>query len=209
MPSTSPSGLQPAKGKGLAGSRRARTAAGTHPSGGGDAAPSDQPERPKGTAKDRALLLLGVRWRSREELRRRLARLGHPPDEIDTALIDLEAVGLVDDDRFAREVVRDQAARRLAGERAIRSALFQRGVARDQIDRAVLEAGDEADRALELANRQAARLRHGDVATAHRRIMGQLLRRGYDHATAREATRQALEAVMEGASDLDRGLDSP
>jgi regulatory protein len=137
-----------------------------------------------------------VRWRSREELRRRLTRLGYPAEEVEAALTDLEAVGLVDDTRFAREMVKDQAARRMAGDRAIRSVLFQRGVDRDQIDRAVEEAGDEADRAAALAERLASRLRDRDALTAQRRIMGQLLRRGYDHATARAAMTHALEGIV-------------
>jgi regulatory protein len=159
---------------------------------------SPAPERPRGTAKERALRLLGVRWRSRDELRRRLTRLGYPADEVETALVDLEAVGLVDDTRFAREVVRDQAARRMSGDRAIRSALVQRGVDRDEIDRAVEEAGDEAERAAALAERLASRVRERDAPTAQRRIMGQLLRRGYDHATARAATVHALEGRFGG-----------
>jgi regulatory protein len=162
---------------------------------------SSPTERPRGTAKERALRLLGVRWRSRDELRRRLTRLGYPEDEVEAALVDLEAVGLVDDTRFAREVVRDQASRRMAGDRAIRSALMQRGVDRDEIDQAVEEAGDEAHRAAALAERLASRVRERDAPTAERRIMGQLLRRGYDHATARAATVQALEGRFRDKDD--------
>ena len=49
------------------------------------------------TAKDRALGLLAVRWRSRDELRRRLLRAGFEPPEVDSALVDLEGVGLMED----------------------------------------------------------------------------------------------------------------
>jgi regulatory protein len=137
-------------------------------------------------------------------------RLGYPAEEVETALADLEAVGLVDDSRFAREVVKDQAARRMAGDRAIRSALLQRGVDRDEIDRAVEEAGDEGERAAALAERLASRLRDRDMLTAQRRIMGQLLRRGYDHATARAATTRALESTDRGGNDPSEGVsDDP
>jgi regulatory protein len=214
MPSTSPSGLRPAKGKGLAGSRRARTARRRDLNGGaapaGSDATSSGDERPRGTAKDRALRLLGVRWRSREELRRRLTRLGYPADEVEAALTDLEAVGLVDDSRFAREVVKDQSARRMAGDRAIRSALLQSGVDRDEIDRAVEAAGDEAERAVALAERLASRLHDRDTLTAQRRVMGQLLRRGYDHATARAATVRVLQTPDRGDADASGAVgDDP
>jgi regulatory protein len=149
-------------------------------------------DTPKGTAKDRALRLLGVRWRSREELRDRLARAGFQDEEIEHTLVDLERVGLVDDERFARELVKDQATRRSAGDRAIRAALRQRGVDQDTADRALEGTMDEEARAFELADRQANRLRGVPIEAAHRRILGQLMRRGYPPAMAREATRRAL-----------------
>src|ERR1041385_7400886 len=84
--------------------------------------PSNEERKPSGTAKDRALRLLGVRWRSAGELRRRLAMAGFPPQEVETALSELELAGLVDDERFARELVKDQVGRRMAGSRGIRAA---------------------------------------------------------------------------------------
>src|SRR6266536_6471094 len=107
IPWASPPGHRPAKGKGLVGPRRAPN--------------SGSP--PRGTAKDRALRLLGVRSRSREELRRRLLAAGFPAEEVATAVRDLEAVGLVDDERFAGEWARDRASRRLDGDRVVRSSL--------------------------------------------------------------------------------------
>ena len=114
--------------------------------------------KPRQSAKDRALGLLGVRWRSREELRRRLRQAGYEPDDIDRALADLTEVGLIEDGRFARELVRDQATRRHAGDRAILSALRQKGVSADVAEVALGQAGDEAERARDLAARRAARM---------------------------------------------------
>src|SRR5919201_1882490 len=88
-PRASPPGRRPVKGKGLAGPRRARM----------EPRASNAPKSPRGTAKDRALLLLGVRWRSREEVRRRLRKAGFESDEIEGALADLEAAGLIEDRR--------------------------------------------------------------------------------------------------------------
>src|SRR5439155_6918820 len=50
---------------------------------------SERPVRPRGTAKDRALRLLGVRDRSRRELEVRLLRAGFERDDIDRALEEL------------------------------------------------------------------------------------------------------------------------
>jgi regulatory protein len=170
-PRKSPPGRRPVKGKGPAGPRRA-------------------------TAKDRALGLLAVRWRSRAELGRRLARAGYEAEEIEQALGDLELVGLVEDVRFARELVRDQAARKLAGDRAIKAALREKGIAPELVEAALEEAGDEAERAGALAETRARRLGHLPPEVAYRRVYSLLVRRGYGSALAREACRRALADVF-------------
>jgi regulatory protein len=149
-----------------------------------------------GTAKDRALGLLAVRWRSREELRRRLARAGFDPGEIEEALGDLDRAGLIEDARFARELVRDQAGRRLSGDRAILAALRQRGVSPEVAEAALGDAGDEAARALSLAERRVTRLSGLTPEAAYRRLYGTLVRRGYPPGVAREACRAALSATV-------------
>jgi len=180
----------------LGGSRRARTSFGTaegargNDGDGAEDAPAGR--RPRGTAKDRALILLGVRSRSREELRRRLSAAGFEADDVERALADLERAGLIDDERFAREVVEQQAGRRLASDRAIRQRLRERGIGAQDVETVLGTAGDEAERAFALAARQALRLSSVDAATAHRRTLGLLLRRGFDHATAREAVTRAF-----------------
>jgi regulatory protein len=145
-----------------------------------------------------------VRWRSRQEIRRRLRSAGFEAEEIEQALVHLESVGLIEDDRFAREVVRDQAGRRLAGNRSIRANLLQKGVAPDVVDEALDEAGEEAERAAELARQRALRLTGLAPEAAYRRLNGLLLRRGYAPGVAREACRTALREVMgEGADPED------
>jgi len=163
------------------------------------------PKKPRGSAKDRALILLGVRWRSRQELERRLRAAGFEDDDIGAALADLEVVGLIEDRRFARELVRDRANRKLVGNRAIRATLRQQGVAADVVEEALGEAGDEEERARELARRRAERLRGLAPEAAYRRLHGLLLRRGFGPGVARDACRAALAEVI--PSDLDNEPD--
>lgn len=153
----------------------------------------------RASAKDRALGLLAVRWRSREEIRRRLRRAGYEPEEIEAAVRDLESAGLIEDQRFAAEVVRDQATRRLAGARAIRAALREKGVTAEVIERAVADAGDEEARAHDLATRRAQRLGSLAPEAAYRKLVGLLLRRGYPSGLAREAAARALRDAFDGA----------
>jgi regulatory protein len=142
-----------------------------------------------------------VRWRSREELRRRLLRAGFDAADVASTLEGLEASGLVEDGRFAREVVRHQAGSRLAGDRAIRETLRAKGVAAEVVERAVAEAGDEAQRALDLARRRAPKLASLGPEQAHRRLFGLLIRRGYPVEVARDACREALRSAMEPGDD--------
>lgn len=163
--------------------------------------PAAREAGPRGTAKDRALGLLGVRWRSREELRRRLLRAGFDADQIEPALEDLERAGLIDDERFAREVVRDQACRRFSGNRAVRAALAQKGVDPDVAAAAMEPLGDESERALELATSRASRMAGLAPEVAFRRLYSLLLRRGYGPSVAREACRGALADALSESSE--------
>lgn len=160
--------------------------------------------RPRGTARDRALRLLAVRWRSEAELRMRLRMAGFPTEEIDEALAGLDRAGLVDDERFAREMVRDQAIRRRASNRAMTAALRQKGVSAAVAAEAVGEAGGDDERAAELARARAPRLAGLGPEAAYRRLYGLLLRRGYGPSVARDACRSALAGMFE-SPDGDGG----
>ncbi|HYV02327.1 MAG TPA: regulatory protein RecX [Actinomycetota bacterium] len=153
-------------------------------------------ERRPTPVKERALGLLAVRWRSREELRRRLRQAGYEAQEVEDALHELDRTGLIDDARFAREVVRDQVNRRLAGDRAIRLALREKGIDQDVIDVAIGDLGDEVERAAALAERRVTRLAGLSVEAAYRRLHGLLLRRGYPPGVAREAARRAVAGAF-------------
>jgi regulatory protein len=153
-------------------------------------------ERPRTSVKDRALRLLSVRSRSRSELRFRLVRAGYEPAEVDAAIADLEAVGLVDDERFAKEYA-EHGRRRGLGRRAGVAALRAKGVDRDLAEEAVGVANpeDEAERAFELARGRLERFRSLPLDVAHRRTVGFLLRRGYDPIIAGTAVRRAAAEV--------------
>ena len=151
-------------------------------------------ERPRGTAKDRALRLLGVRARGREELRRRLRQAGFEDHEIATALDDLEAVGLIDDERFAREVAAMEMGRRGMGRRAALVSLRRRGIAPDLAERVVEEESppDEEDRAVEVARARLGRMNGLPDDVVARRLVAFLQRRGSDAHASYRAARVAL-----------------
>lgn len=142
---------------------------------------------------ERALRLLSVRPRSRRELELRLLRAGFDPGEVAGELDRLEAAGLIDDERFAREFAEHQFVTRRAGRRAVASGLAAKGVDRQTVERALAEApGDDADRAEVLARSRAEHLRGVSPERAFARLVSFLVRRGHDPETARRAARSAL-----------------
>ncbi|MFN8233567.1 MAG: regulatory protein RecX [Actinomycetota bacterium] len=148
---------------------------------------------PKG-CHERALGLLAVRARSRRELERRLLQAGFPAGEVDAELVRLEAVGLVDDREFARQLARHELVGRRSGTRAVVSALAAKGVAPDLVAATLAELDDDPEgRAERLARSRLGRLRGLDEAAAFHRLAGFLMRRGYDPGTSRAVARRVLE----------------
>jgi regulatory protein len=143
---------------------------------------------------ERALGLLAVRARSRRELERRLLQAGFPTDEVDAELVRLEAVGLVDDREFARQLARHELVSRRSGTRAVASALAAKGVSRELVSATLSELDhDPEGRAEALARTRVGRLRGLDEATAFNRLAAFLMRRGYDPGTSRAVARKVLE----------------
>jgi regulatory protein len=155
--------------------------------------PERTPEEALAYAKERALRLLAVRPRSHAELAERLSRIGTDPDILRQALADLERVGLIDDAAFARDLVESRTQNRLEGDRAVRAALWAKGIAPELVDGALAEVGtSDQERADELARKRALRLQGLPPERAYARLLGLLQRRGHGYAVASSAARRAL-----------------
>ncbi len=124
----------------------------------------------------------------------KLVRAGFETDEVEDELERLEAVGLIDDDAFARQVAEHEVSVRRSGRRAVADRLFALGVERATVDRALEELGDldEDAGALELARARARRLGSLDPEVGYRRLVSFLQRRGYAWGTAHRAAAEAL-----------------
>lgn len=170
--------------------------------------------------REAGLRLLGVRARSRRELRTRLTDKDFPPRVVDRVLDDLEGDGWLDDAAFARALVRERVRLKPRAPARLGEELRRKGVSRDVAD-AAIEAvfAEEQVAPLELAV-QAARgwLRRQGPATvaalaagewsqaqekAKRRLANYLARRGFRGSVAVAA----LEAVRERARSS--GADGP
>jgi regulatory protein len=165
------------------------------------------PGRSRGVARnpldchERALRLLSARPRSERELRSRLLRAGFEAEEVEAELLRLEAVGLIDDDAFARQAVEHELLVRRSGRRAIASRLGSRGLDRETVERALADLGaeDEETRVIELARSRTSRLAGLPPEKAFPRLVSFLARRGYSPDLARHAARAALAVHHEEA----------
>ena len=149
------------------------------------------PQRRKGrelSATQRALGLLTRREHSRKELTRKLTSRGMDAAEVETAVANLARDGWQNDTRFAESMVRARASGGY-GPLRIRAELTTHGLDREAIA-AALDTfhGDWAEIASDLVRR-----RYGPVATLdlnqRRKATDFLIRRGFDAATVRVATR--------------------
>jgi regulatory protein len=152
-----------------------------------------EPKHPK-SCHERALGLLAVRPRTRQELEQRLLQAKFSAEEVQDVLERLERVDLIDDRGFAEEFVKHQFDVKHAGRRGVMQALVAKGVDRD-LAALVTEQGpeDEDARAERLAAARAARMVGVDPAKAFARLSGVLMRRGHSPETARRAARRALD----------------
>ncbi|MBU3706255.1 MAG: recombination regulator RecX [Mycobacterium sp.] len=147
------------------------------------------------------LRLLTARARSRAELAGQLSKRGYPDEVTETVLDRLAAVGLVDDEDFAAQWVRSRQMHAGKGKRALAAELRTKGVDAEVIATALegLDAGVERVRAEQLVQRRLRReaLGDGDDAKVMRRLVGMLVRRGYQQSMAVAVVTDSLAAERE------------
>jgi regulatory protein len=145
--------------------------------------------------KQAMLRLLSVRMRSRWELRTRLASRRFPTEAVESALDDLERVGLVDDGKFARLFLESRLRRRPRSYRILRQELRAKGVSQEHVDEAVEEAAREVPE-VELARKALAprvgRLKDMDPGQAHARAARFLAGKGFTHSLIEEVLQELL-----------------
>jgi regulatory protein len=144
---------------------------------------------------DVAMDYLTRRLHSRAELTRKLLRKEYLPDMIADVLNDLERMGYVDDARFAKTKAMSAAQHKHHGKRRAQIELMKAGVDRDTANRAVEDVYDVTDSlaiARELARKRAPSLKRFDPLVAKRRLVGMLLRRGFDYDTIKPVIDEVL-----------------
>lgn len=155
-------------------------------------------------ATEAALGLLEVRARAARELETRLKQKGYEEGIIIQVLEKLRRLELVDDALFARQWVEARSraeGSRPMGRQRLRTELFQKGVAKEQIAEAVAQVSEEDEFALARAAAQK-KVRHipADPETLRaerQKLMGFLQRRGFGWEIVKVVTREALPSAAD------------
>jgi regulatory protein len=161
------------------------------------------PEEMESVVRERCLTLLSSQPRTRAELERSLSRAGAPEDVVAGVLDRLAHVGLVDDTAYAQAYVRTGVGVRRRGTRSLRAELRGRGVAPEVIDLAAQEVDEDDERAtaLALVRRRAPGMARLAPDVRRRRLMGLLLRRGFDSSVINDVLAEVLNASDDYAED--------
>jgi regulatory protein len=139
-------------------------------------------------AMNRALHFLGYRARSRSEVRERLRRYGYGEETVRAVIGRLEELGYLDDEEFARTVVREKARR--YGPRRVSADLRRSGVDTELAQGIVEEEFAERSEVEAARSAAARRYNRGGSDAEARRVYGFLMRRGYSAGVCAEVARE-------------------
>jgi regulatory protein len=151
------------------------------------------PEKLEQRVRNVLLFQLGRSAKTEHQLREMLARREFPPEVFEPILARFVESQIIDDASYARGHVASRIACGGRSRAALSRELRQRGVADGLIEAALgdLDAEAELTQATELARKRLARMSSLDEATARRRVLGFLQRRGYAPGLAVQALRSA------------------
>lgn len=145
-------------------------------------------------ARQAALRYLEIRPRSEQELRMQLRKKKYPEEIISQVLARLTDVKLVDDRDFSRFWVENREGFKPRSKRALQYELRQKGVAQQEIARAVKKV-DERESAYRAAHAKALRWKDLDVQSFREKLSGFLARRGFDYTVTRETVKRLWQEV--------------
>ncbi|WP_420809113.1 regulatory protein RecX [Amycolatopsis suaedae] len=159
-------------------------------------------------AKEVCFDLLAARPRTKDELRQALRRKGFDEETRETILGKLDTAGLVDDEAFAEVWVRSRHTHQGLARSALVAELKRKGVDAEVAARAAGEVGRdlEEQRARELVRKRLRSMSGLDEATAVRRLLGMLARKGYPQGLSYAVVREELREAGNESTLLDEAV---
>ena len=145
-------------------------------------------------AKNYALELLSDQSYSKSQMIYQLGQKGFGAEAIDITIEDLEQLGHIKDEDFAKKWVARRQRSKPKGKRMLAHELVNQSIDKTTVDRVLagIHDAEETEIALQLAQKQAKRYQSLAPEVAKRRLHGFLLRRGFDHETIQSVIDRAL-----------------
>ncbi len=145
------------------------------------------------------LRLLAASPKSGQELRKKLEGKGYSAGTIDQALSDLKTQGVLDDTRYARDLVARLTLGKCAGRHKIAFELKRHGISKKVSDEMLgaLSNEDETERALAQARLKWTGWSQLDPQKRKKRLYDFLMRKGYDF----QIVQDILQKLSKGSTD--------
>ena len=157
-------------------------------------------------AKQSVLGLISRRPRSVREIEQYLRRKAYSEAVQERVCHDLQAVGLLDDEAFARYWVEQRETFKPRSHRALRQELMQKGISR-QIITTVLATVDELAAARRAAQKRVHRWGHLPEDDFRAKLGGYLQRRGFHYDIIRQITEELWKAASQETPNQTTTLD--
>jgi regulatory protein len=151
-------------------------------------------------AYQKGLHFISYRPRSEAELQRKLNEQGFEAAVIEAAIQRFKENGFLGDERFARDWVENRSTFRPRSKRMLAMELRQKGIADEEIQKALAETEDEGTLAYNTAVSYARRLASSDWETFRKRLGGYLARRGFSYGTITPILRQVWDETRSSES---------
>ena len=146
-----------------------------------------------GTAKARALRILGSRSMSAREMEKRLVSKGESAETARRIVEWLEDVGAVNDKEYAGSIANHYYSKGY-GLARIKDELYKRGIDREMWEEALSGIGEPEDAALDFI---AKKLKGKTDKGEHQRMANMLYARGFSYGEARTAINRYIESIEE------------
>ncbi|OGX11939.1 MAG: hypothetical protein A2351_02330 [Omnitrophica bacterium RIFOXYB12_FULL_50_7] len=145
------------------------------------------------------LRLLAASPKSGQELRKKLAAKGYPPEIIDQALNNLKTQGVLDDTVYARDLVARLTLGKCVGRHKIAFELKRHGISKKISDELLetLSNEDETERALEQSRLKWSGWSRLDPQKRKKRLYDFLIWKGYDFQIAQDI----LQRLSKGSTE--------
>lgn len=145
-------------------------------------------------AKNYALELLSSQSYSKNQMVYQLRQKGFGTEAIGITLEDLEQLGHIKDENYAKKWVERRQRSKPKGKKMLQHELNNRNIDKTTVDRVLagIHDSEETNIALQLAQKQVKRYQSLAPEVAKRRLHGFLLRRGFDYETVQSVIERVL-----------------